>query len=344
MIRIGIAGCGYWGPNLVRAFSRTPGCRVLSVCDIAEDRLTALVQMYPWISFTTSTDQFLADTRLDAIVIATPVATHAELAMKALRSGRHVFIEKPMVADSQSALRLIDEAERRSLTLMVDYPFVFGTPVRKIADLISAGEIGDFYYYDSVRINLGRFQSDVNVLWDLAAHDLSILDYLTHQCPSAVSATGAKHAKAGFHTMAYLTMFYDDGLLGHVHVNWLAPLKIRRTLIGGSQQMIVYDELEPSEKVRVYDRGVWQSSLGHTDHASRQMAIGYRSGDMWAPHLEVRDALETAATQFVECVVAKARPLTDGQSGLRVVRLLEAATESLMASGRPIHTKAEVCS
>jgi predicted dehydrogenase len=338
MIGVGIVGCGYWGPNLIRAFTETVEARVVAVCDLCQERLVAVQRRYPWVRATTSFDDLLAGGDLDAIVIATPVATHFDFALAALRSHRHVFVEKPMAHNSEAAARLVDEAARLRLTLMVDHPFVYTSAVRKIGDLIRGGEIGDLYYYDSVRINLGRFQSDVNVLWDLAAHDLSILDTLTGRGPAAASATGARHLDGTAHNIAYLTLFYDDALLAHVHVNWLAPLKVRRTLIGGSRRMIVYDELEPSEKVKVYDRGV---SVSGNDAESREMRIGYRAGDMWAPRLEVKDALETAAAHFAACIGAGTRPLSDGESGLRVVRQLEAATQSLHANGRPIPMIAE---
>ncbi|HYL78872.1 MAG TPA: Gfo/Idh/MocA family oxidoreductase [Bryobacteraceae bacterium] len=338
MINVGIVGCGYWGPNLIRAFTEVSDARVIAICDISADHLAAMHRRYPALRTTTNFDDLLAAPDLDAIVIATPVATHFDFAMAALRSHRHVLVEKPMASSSDDAARLVDEAARQRLTLMVDHPFIYSSAVRKIGELIRAGDLGDLYYYDSVRINLGRFQSDVNVLWDLAAHDLSILDYLIGTPPARISATGARHLEDTAHNIAYLTLFYDSGLLAHAHVNWLAPLKVRRTLIGGSRRMIVYDELEPSEKVKIYDSGAAPSA---NDDVSREMRIGYRTGDMWAPRLEVKDALETAAAHFIACIAAGTPPLSGGESGLRVVRQLEAATQSLYADGRPVPIVAE---
>ena len=333
MIRIGIVGCGYWGPTLARAFTETSALQVVSVCDVNPQRLAALQRRYPSLRATTSYQEMLASPDLDAIAVATPVATHFDLALAALRSSRHVWVEKPLADNAQDAARLVEEASRRGLTLMVDHPFVHSSAVRKIGELIRSGEIGDLYYYDSVRINLGHFQPDVSVLWDLAAHDLSILDYLMCRAPAAVSATGARHVRGRAHNIAYLTLFYDDGMLAHVHVNWLAPLKVRRTLIGGSSRLIVYDELDPGEKVKIYDRGVARDG---NDAESRELRIGYRTGDMWAPRLDVRDTIEAAAAHFAQCIAEGKAPLSDGASGLRVVRQLEAATQSLEANGRPV--------
>jgi predicted dehydrogenase len=335
MISVGIVGYGYWGPNLLRAFSRCRGARVKAVCDSSTEHLVAARHHDPALLLATSFEELLADPAIDAMVIATPVASHFELALAALRSGRHVLVEKPMTATSEEATRLVEEAARRRLTLMVDHPYVYSTAVRKIAELLDGGGIGELYYYDSVRINLGRFRSDVDVMWDLAAHDLAILDFLTGRQPRRVSVTGASHFGGGLHDIAYLSMFYGDVFLAHVHVNWCAPVKVRRTLLGGSRQMIVYDDLEPSEKVKVYDRSV---ALAHDE---RQVRIGYRAGDVWTPHLEVADALEEAATDFVHCVNHGARPRSSGEMGLRVVRLLEAASRSLHGDGQPVEIPAD---
>ncbi len=335
MISVGIVGYGYWGPNLSRAFAACRGAQVKAVCDLSPERLLAARHHDPLLLLATSFEELLADPAIDAIVIATPAASHFELAMTALRSGRHVLVEKPMATSSEDATRLVEEAARRHLTLMVDHPYVYSNAVRKIGELLNEGGIRELYYYDSVRINLGRFRSDVDVIWDLAAHDLAILDFLTEQQPRRVSVTGASHFGGGLHDIAYLSMFYGDSFLAHVHVNWCAPVKVRRTLLGGSRQMIVYDDLEPSEKVKVYDRRV---SL---EQDERQARIGYRAGDVWAPHVEVADALEAAATDFIHCVNHGARPRSSGEMGLRVVRLLEAASRSLHDDGQPVDLPAE---
>jgi predicted dehydrogenase len=267
------------------------------------------------------------------VVIATPVQHHFELAMGALRAGKHVLVEKPMTSTSEQASRLIEEAAARRLVLMVDHTFVYTGAVRKMRELTEAGELGDIYYYDSVRINLGLFQHDVNVLWDLAVHDLSIMDFVLRKQPVAVSATGLAHVQGRPENIAYMTMFFDGSLMAHVHVNWLSPVKVRRTLLGGSRRMVVFDDLEASEKIKVYDRGI---SLNPSAENVYQMLIGYRAGDMWAPQLAVSEALSVEAAHFVACVRDGATPMTDGEAGLHVVRLLEAATESMAHQGRPV--------
>ena len=263
-------------------------------------------------------------------MIATPVSSHFDLAAKALSAGKHVMVEKPLTATSAQAERLIELAAANHRVLMVDHTFVYTSAVRKIRQLIDGGELGQVYYYDSVRINLGLFQSDVNVLWDLAVHDLSILNYVLARTPVAVSATGMCHVPGEPENIAYLTLFFADTLLAHIHVNWLAPVKIRRTLIGGSRKMIVYDDLEGSEKLKVYDKGV---SVNQHPEAIYQMKVNYRSGDMLAPQLDNSEALRVEAREFVECIQTGRRPLTDGEAGLRVVQTLEAAEKSIAQRG-----------
>jgi predicted dehydrogenase len=331
MTTVGVIGFGYWGPNLVRNFAETPHTRVAFVADLSQERLAVAARRYPGIKVSTSARDLIEDPGVDAVVVATPVETHFDLAMAALRAGKHVLVEKPLTSSAEQGLRLIDEAERRRLVLMVDHTFVYTGAVAKMRELTSTGELGDLYYYDSVRINLGLFQRDVNVLWDLAVHDLSIMDFVLDRHAVAVSATGLAHIAGEPENIAYMTMFFEDRLIAHVHVNWLAPVKVRRTLIGGSRRMIVFDDLEASEKVKVYDRGI---SLNPSQENIYQMLIGYRAGDMWAPQLPVREALSAEAAHFIECIASGARPITDGQAGLRVVRLLETATQSLRNQGR----------
>jgi predicted dehydrogenase len=278
----------------------------------------------------------LADPRVDVVAIATPVSSHYDLALRALQAGKHVFIEKPMTATADQAMRLLDEAERRHLVVGVDHTFVYTGAVRKMRELIDAGGIGEIYYYDSVRVNLGLFQHDVNVLWDLAVHDLSIMDYVLPSQPLAVSATGVGHVPGEPENIAYLNLFFENNLIAHIHANWLAPVKIRRTLISGSKKMIVYDDLEPSEKVKVYDKGITVNGDAGGGDKRYQMLVGYRAGDMWAPHLDLTEALSLELRQFVACVEAQTTPLTDGHAGLRVVRILEAATRSLAERGRVV--------
>ena len=333
MIGIGIVGCGYWGPNLVRNFAQTAGSEVVAVCDVRRERLDHIRRLYPAVSTTTDYRELLGAPGIDAIAIATPVSTHYELAWQALAAGKHVLVEKPLAATASEAARLTAEAQRRRLTLMVDNTFVYTAAVRRMRDLVAAGELGDVYYYDSVRVNLGLFQHDVNVLWDLAVHDLAILDFILPATATAVSATGMKHLANQPENIAYLTVFFENSLIAHVHANWMAPVKIRRTLLGGSQKMLLFDDLEPSEKIKIYDKGVTITDDPATVY---QMRIGYRTGDMWAPHLELSEALAVGARHFVDCVESGAQPETDGASGVRVVRILEAATRSMAGRGRPV--------
>ena len=346
MIGIGIVGYGYWGPNLLRNFSEVPGCRVVSVSDLRDARLAQVRSRYPAVTTTGSFGDLLVDTRIDAIVIATPVCTHFDLAMQALRAGKHVLVEKPMAMTSADALRLIDEADRRRLVLAVDHTFVYTGAVRKIRELIAEGGIGDLYYYDSVRVNLGLFQHDVNVIWDLAVHDLSIMDYVLPFRPCAVSATGIGHVAGKPEDIAYFTLMFDAPLIAHAHVNWLAPVKIRRTLIGGSRRMIVYDDVEPSEKIKIFDKGITlNGGNGPSGDGQKlyELLVGYRTGDMLAPQLDMTEALLREARHFVDCVEKGSEPLADGQSGLRVVRLLEAATQSMRDRGRVVELDVERC-
>jgi len=352
MIGVGIIGYGYWGPNLVRNFFETPGCRVVSVADLRAERLAKVTPRYPTVETTTNVDDVLRDPRIDAIAIATPVSSHFDLAMRALAAGKHVFVEKPMTADPEQAQRLVDEAERRGLVLAVDHTFVHTAAVRKIRELTDTGQLGDIYYYDSVRINLGLFQHDVSVIWDLAVHDLSIMDYVLREQPVAVSASGIGHVPGQPEDMAYVTLHFDTSLMAHVHVNWLAPVKVRRTLIGGSRKMIVYDDLEPSEKIKVYDKGITingdhatgANGNGNGNGHRHALLVGYRAGDVWSPQLELTEALSVEIKDFLGAIERNAQPIVDGHAGLRVVRLLDAATESLRAMGRPIELSSNRCS
>jgi predicted dehydrogenase len=324
-------GYGYWGPNLVRNFADLSRCRLVAVSDLNQTRLAEARRRYPYIRTTADPRELITGSDVDAVVVATPVASHFALASAALEAGKHVLVEKPLAATAEDALGLIELAGRRQRVLMVDHTFVYTSAVRKIRELVSAGELGDIYYYDSVRINLGLFQQDIDVMWDLAVHDLAIMDYVLRQQPIAVSATGLAHVPGTPANIAYLTLFFERPLIGHVHVNWLAPVKVRRTLIGGSRRMIVYDDLEASEKVKVYDRGI---SVNPSPENVYQMMVGYRAGDMWAPQIAVTEALGTEAAHFVDCIQNGAVPETDGHAGLRIVRLLEAATVSMQERGR----------
>lgn len=336
MIGIAVVGYGYWGPNLVRNFAETPGAQLLWVCDLKKDRLGAVQMRYPTVQITDDFDEVLRDPRVDAIAIATPVFAHYKLAMQAMMAGKHVFVEKPMASTSEEARRMVEEANRRGLILAVDHTFIHTGAVRKMREIIETG-LGDVYYYDSVRVNLGLFQHDVSVVWDLAVHDLSIMDYVLPEKPVAVSATGMGHVAGEPENIAYLTLFFESKLIAHIHVNWLAPVKVRRTLIGGSNKMIVYDDLEPSEKIKVYDKGITlNGNAEQNGDKMYEMRVGYRTGDMYAPQLDMTEALGRELKQFVDCVANNTQPLADGHAGLRVVRILEAATQSLAQRGRVI--------
>jgi predicted dehydrogenase len=331
MIRLGVVGYGYWGPNLVRNFMEIPNSKVTAICEPRADRLASAMARYPTVRGCRDLSELLEE--VDAVAVATPVRTHHAIAKACLEAGRHVLVEKPFTATSSEALELIDLAGRRNLVLMVDHTFVYTPAVEQMRRLVKGGELGEIFYYDSVRVNLGLFQTDVNVLWDLAVHDFSIMDHLLESRPVAVSATAMAHVPAQPENTAYVTLFFADNLIAHVHVNWLAPVKFRRTLIGGSSRMVVYDDLEPSEKVKIYDKGVTL----HRDPASvMAMRIGYRAGDMWAPRLALTEALLTEAHHFIACIEKGEHPITDAQSGLRVVRILEAASASIAERGRPV--------
>jgi predicted dehydrogenase len=335
MVRVGVIGYGYWGPNLVRNFYETPGAQVVAVSDLRVERLRQVQSRYPTVKVTESHRELIDDPSVDAVVIATPVSTHYELALRALQAGKHVLVEKPLASSAEQVKRLMDAAAASGRTLMVEHTFVYTPPVRKIRELVDDGSIGDVYYFDSTRVNLGLFQYDVNVLWDLAVHDLSIMEYVIPQKPVAVSATGLAHVPGRSENVAFLTMFFDAALIAHVHVNWLSPIKVRKTLLGGSKKMIVYDDMEQSEKIKVYDKGITLKDNGSREKVYEVM-VGYRMGDMWAPNLEVTEALKIEAAHFVKCVEEGKTPITDGEAGLRVVEILEAASASLKDRGRPV--------
>lgn len=335
---IGVIGCGYWGPNLLRNFAENEAARLRWMCDLDERRLEALGRRYPSAETTRDYKRLLADENLRAVVIATPVATHYNFAREALLAGKHVLIEKPFTASVREAEELIELAERQRLVLMVDHTFIYTGAVRKIKEIVESGEIGDLLYFDSTRINLGLFQHDINVVWDLAPHDLSIMDYILGREPVALTATGSCHIKQGIENIAYVMLKFTDEFIAHFHFNWLSPVKIRRTLIAGSRKMVVYDDIEPTEKIRVYDSGV--TTNRSADEVDREDAyetlVSYRTGDVWVPKLDSTEALRYVCQEFLDAIRERRPPLTDGAAGLRVVRLLEAAQASINQGGRLI--------
>jgi predicted dehydrogenase len=333
MIGVGVIGYGYWGPNLVRNFVATEETRVAMVCDRDQDRLAKVQSLYPAVRVTRSAEELIADPEIDAVIVATPVDAHFPLAMAALKAGKHVLVEKPMASSAEQARQLIDEAQKRGLVLAVDHTFVYTAAVRKMYDIIRTDAFGKVRYYDSTRVNLGLFQHDVNVLWDLAVHDLSIMHYILDAAPVAVSATGNSHMPGQPEYAAFLTVFFNDDTIAHINVNWLSPVKIRRTLVGGEKQMIVYDDLETSEKIKLYDKGI---TVTHTPEQVHKLLISYRTGDLWSPNLPATEALAVEAKHFAACVNGEESPLTGGEAGLEIVRILEAANESIRNRGAPV--------
>jgi predicted dehydrogenase len=337
MLKVGVIGHGYWGPNLVRNFMAAAGSAVSAVCDQREERLTQLRKLYPTLSIHTDAAELIGDPNVDAVVVATPVSSHFDLALAALKAGKHVLVEKPIASNSEQTNQLIEEAAKRNLVLMVDHTFVYTDAVRKMRELISSGQLGEIYYYDAVRVNLGLFQHDVNVIWDLAIHDLSIMDFVLPNKPVAISATGISHVPGQPENVAYITLFFANNQIAHVHVNWLTPVKVRHTLIGGSEKMILYDDLDPSDKLKVYDKGI--TVTPGRPEAVYKMLVSYRSGDMWAPRLDNTEALQTEALHFIDCVENNRLPETDGLAGLRMVKMIEAAETSLRNRGHLVELK-----
>jgi predicted dehydrogenase len=328
-IPVGVIGCGYWGPNLIRNFSSCPLTEMRAVCDANPERLGAVARTYGHLELLSSVDQLL-EQDLQAVAIATPVSTHYALAARCLEAGLHVLIEKPLAATAREARGLIDLAARCDRVLMVDHTYLFSNAVRRIKQLVDAGELGELYYVDSIRINLGLFQSDVNVIWDLAPHDLSIVDHILG-CPArSISAWGCAHADPGIEDIAYVNVDYGDRLLANFHVNWLSPVKVRQMIFAGSRKSLIFNELNTTEPIKVYDRGI---ELGAGPEERHRLLVSYRTGDVWSPQIPAGEALQAAVTHFAECIRNGNAPLSDGGLGLRVVQQLEAATRSIRAQG-----------
>ena len=329
--RIAVIGLGYWGPNLVRNFHGVIGDDLRICCDQDAGRAEAIAQRFPSVQTVTNPAAVLADPDIDAVAIATPVDTHYPLAKAALEAGKSVLVEKPLTSNVAQAEELVDLARRKGLVLMVDHVFVFSPPVQKMKELVAAGELGDLLYVDSVRINLGLFQRDVNVVWDLAPHDLSIVDHLVGRPPKSVAAFGSIHTNGGHEDVAYLNLDFGEGLIANFHVNWLSPIKIRYTMLGGSKRSLVYNDLDPVEKVKIYDSGI---TVRENDlEGRRNILIDYRTGDIHSPRLQPGEPLRAMASHFVDCLKTGETPITDGASGLRVVRILDAAERSIKAQG-----------
>ena len=331
-MNFGVIGFGYWGPNVVRNLAALEGSHVHAIADISPTARKRARKAYPGIEVTANPTEVISSPDIDAIAVITPVWTHFELAKATLESGKHLFVEKPFTSTTAQAEELINLAEQKNLKIMVDHTFLFTSAVKKISQLVEDGTLGRLYYYDSTRVNLGLFQHDVNVLWDLAPHDLSIMDYLIEPSPEAIVATGQGHLN-GHEDVAFITLYFPDKVIAHINVNWLSPVKVRTTLIGGEKRMVVWNDLEADEKIRVYDKGVKiNSSEGVYD-----LLVNYRSGDMWVPHLEQAEALHKELSYFVDCVSSGEEPFNNGCAGLRIVKMLEAATVSLNKRGSLVY-------
>lgn len=328
-IKVGIVGCGYWGPNLIRNFAVCPQTEVVAACDSSPARLEAIGRTFPHVTRVGTLDELLA-LGLDAVAIATPVLTHYPLAEQCLNAGLHVLVEKPLASSVPEARALIELAARRGRVLMVDHTYLFSNAVHRIKAIVDAGELGDLYYVDSVRINLGLFQHDINVVWDLAPHDLSIVDHVLGREPRSTSAWGCAHANSNIEDIAYVNVDYDDRFLANFHVNWLSPVKVRQMIFAGSRKSLIFNDLSKTEPIKVYDRGI---ELDQDPDQRRKLMINYRTGDAWSPHIEPGEPLQAAVSHFADCIREGKAPLSDGWLGLRVVQLLEAATRSLRAQG-----------
>jgi predicted dehydrogenase len=332
LVRFGVVGYGYWGPKVIRNLDLLEETKLVAICDKSPVSRRKAEKAYPTIFVTDDANELMTSPDIDAIAVITPVWTHYELAKAALENGKHIFVEKPFTSNSAQAQELIALAAEKNLKIMVDHTFLFTAAVQKIKQLVEEGALGKLYYYDSTRVNLGLFQHDVNVIWDLAPHDLAIMDHLIAESPEAIVATGQSHVN-GHEDIAFITLYFPDKVIAHINVNWMSPVKVRTTLIGGEKKMLVWNDVEPDEKVKVYDKGVNVSSR----EGVYNMLVNYRSGDMWAPRVEQTEALTQELKYFVDCVVNDKTPINDGKAGLRVVRMLEAASESLRQRGALVH-------
>jgi predicted dehydrogenase len=333
MIRMGVIGYGYWGPNIVRNFSTADGSKVTMVCDMDQQSLKKVKKAHPNIRVTTDFIELIKDPEVDAVAIITPVFTHYELAKKTLEAGKSIFVEKPFTYTVAQGAKLIEMAEKKNLKIMVDHTFLYTDAVRRIKLLIEDNVLGGLYYFDSVRVNLGLFQHDVNVVWDLAPHDISIMDYLIGERPQAVVATGAQHFGRNLEDIAYLTFYYSSNVIAHISVNWLSPVKVRTTLIGGQKKMLVWNDLDPDEKIKIYDKGVQVS----TKEGQYSLLVDYRSGDIWVPKIEQTEALRLLTNKFIEYVENGGTVVNDGIAGLNVVKMLTAANKSLSNKSKTVY-------
>lgn len=331
MFTIGLIGYGYWGPNLARNFHQNQHIHLGAICDFSDTRLELAGRLYPQVERGRNSAMIFESTAIDAVAISTPVSTHFELAKRALLADKHVFLEKPMTETVEQAVELIELAEKKRKVLFVDHTFIYTGAVRKMKELIESNELGDIIYFDSTRINLGLFQQDIDVIWDLAPHDLSIMDYLIDLKKLSVTANGINYN--GLNPKSMLTICMENNVVAHIDVSWLSPVKIRQTLIGGNRKMVLYDDTHPDEKVKVYDKGV---QIYETKEELYKINVQYRVGDMYVPKLQSHEALALETQHFADCVTKGERPLTGGMAGLEVVKILTAASRSLKLKGAPV--------
>ena len=330
-LKVGVIGYGYWGPNIVRNFNGVEGARVVAISDSNDAPLGRARKAYPGIRTTKDCRDILTSPDIDVAAIITPVSTHYQLAKMALENGKSVFVEKPFTATATEAEELIELASKKNLKIMVDHTFIFTGAVKKIKQLITDRVLGPLYYYDSTRVNLGLFQSDVNVIWDLAPHDFAVMDYLIDEKPFAITATGKAHVN-GYEDTAYITVHFRNNMIAHLNVNWLSPVKVRNTLIGGENKMLVWNDVEADEKIKIYDKGVDIKNK----EGIYNLLVSYRSGDISVPRVEQVEALKVEAEYFIDCINQDKSPINDGQAGLRVVRMLDACNKSLKNNGHMV--------
>ncbi|MBF0542604.1 MAG: Gfo/Idh/MocA family oxidoreductase [Nitrospirae bacterium] len=333
MLKVGVIGFGYWGPNIVRNFNALKDSEVTRVCDLNQASITRIHECYRHITTTSDYRDITGSPDIDIVAVVTPVFTHYEIARAALLNGKHVFVEKPFTSTVAEAIDLIEIADKKGLKIMVDHTLLFTGSVRKIKELIDNKELGNIYYYDSTRINLGLFQHDVNVIWDLAPHDLSIMDYIIEDRPIAITANGVDHFKRGLEDVAYITIYFENNIIAHFNMNWLSPVKMRTTVIGGDKKMLIWNDLAADEKIKIYDRGVNIESK----EGVYKLLVDYRSGDIWTPKIDMTEALKLEAEYMIDCIYNNITPINDGNAGLSVIRILEASLLSIKNNGKMVN-------
>jgi len=332
MINVGVIGYGYWGPNVARNFNACDGAKLIAICDLNQKRLKFAKSNFPFVKTYSNPKDLMSSEEIDVVAVVTPVFTHYELAIMALENDKNIFVEKPFTSNVAQGEKIINLAEKKNLKIMVDHTFLFTGAVMKMREIVDSGELGSLYFYDSVRVNLGLFQHDINVIWDLVPHDFSIMNHLIDENPTAVSAWGTGHFGNGLEDVAYVAVHFDNGFIAHFHCNWLSPVKIRKTLISGDKKMLVWDDLSSDEKIKVYDRGV---NIKNTE-GIHNLLVSYRSGDMHVPKVDNTEALKLEVEYFAECIEKNQKPINDGEAGLNVVKMLEAADKSLKSDCKKI--------